>query len=59
MLEIISPGGFEHFFREWDASTKDGTLDQEDLGNRYGIEFDMDSVPRLCADHNLVHPTLG
>src|SRR5215213_5447814 len=29
ILEIISPAGFEHFFREWDARTKDGTLDPE------------------------------
>src|SRR5215203_4148328 len=31
VLEIISPAGFEHFFREWDAGTKDGTLDPEAL----------------------------
>jgi mannose-6-phosphate isomerase-like protein (cupin superfamily) len=59
ILEIISPAGFEHFFREWDAATKDGTLDPEELGVRYGIEFDMDSIPRLCAQHGLVHPLLG
>jgi mannose-6-phosphate isomerase-like protein (cupin superfamily) len=56
LLEIISPGGFEHFFREWDARTKDGTLDPDELGARYGIEFDMESVPRICAEHGLVHP---
>jgi quercetin dioxygenase-like cupin family protein len=59
LLEIISPAGFEHFFREWDAAAKDGTLDPEELSVRYGIEFDMDSVPRLCAEHGLVHPLLG
>jgi mannose-6-phosphate isomerase-like protein (cupin superfamily) len=59
ILEIISPAGFEHFFREWDARTKDGTLDPEVLSVRYGIEFDMDSIPRLCAQHGLVHPLLG
>jgi hypothetical protein len=56
ILEIISPAGFEHFFREWDAGTKDGTLNPGDLSVRYGIEFDMESVPRLCAEHGLVHP---
>ena len=25
---------------------------------RYGIEHDMESVPRLCAEHGLVHPLL-
>ena len=59
ILEIISPAGFEHFFREWDARTKDGTLDPEELGVRYGIEFDMHSVPRICAEHGLLHPLLG
>jgi len=59
ILEIISPAGFEHFFREWDATTKDGTLNPDELGARYGIEFDMDSVARICAEHGLVHPMLG
>jgi len=59
ILEIISPAGFEHFFREWDAGTKDGTLDPEELSGRFGIEFDMDSVPRLFAEHGRVHPLLG
>jgi mannose-6-phosphate isomerase-like protein (cupin superfamily) len=59
ILEIISPAGFEHFFREWDARTKDGTLDPAELSVRYAIEFDMDSVPRICAEHGLVHPMLG
>jgi mannose-6-phosphate isomerase-like protein (cupin superfamily) len=58
VLEVISPAGFEHFFREWDARTKDGTLDPDELAGRYGIEFDMESVPRLCAEHGLVHPML-
>ena len=59
ILEIISPAGFEHFFREVDAGMKDGTLDPEELSVRYGIEFDMDSVPRLCAEHGLVSPMRG
>ena len=59
ILEIISPTGFEHFFRDWDAATKDGTLDPDQLSARYGIELDMDSVPSLCAEHGLVHPLLG
>ena len=58
ILEIISPGGFEHFFREFDESTADGSFDPEALSERYGIEFDMESVPRLCAEFGLVHPLL-
>ena len=28
------------------------------LGARYGLEFDPESVPRLCAEHGLTHPLL-
>jgi methylated-DNA-[protein]-cysteine S-methyltransferase len=28
------------------------------LGARYGLEFDPESVPRLCAEHGLIHPLL-
>ena len=33
-------------------------LDMEELSRRYGIEFDLESVPRLCAEHGLTHPLL-
>ena len=33
------------------AGTKDGTLNPEELSVRYGVEFDMDSVPRIRAEH--------
>jgi hypothetical protein len=59
ILEVISPGGFEHFFREFDETTKDGSFDPEALSERYGIEFDMESVPRICREHDLTHPLLG
>ena len=59
ILEIISPAGFEHFFREFDEMTKSGNFDPEALSERYGIEFEMESVPRLCAEHGLVHPALA
>jgi mannose-6-phosphate isomerase-like protein (cupin superfamily) len=56
ILEIISPGGFEHFFRELDEMVKEGRFDPEGLGERYGIEFDLESVPRICEEHGLVLP---
>jgi mannose-6-phosphate isomerase-like protein (cupin superfamily) len=59
ILEIISPAGFEHFFREFDEMTKAGTLDPPALEERYSIEFDFESLPRICAEHNLVHPLLA
>ncbi len=58
ILEIIAPAGFEHFFVELGAGLADGTADMEELSRRYGIEFDLESVPRLCAEHGLTHPLL-
>jgi mannose-6-phosphate isomerase-like protein (cupin superfamily) len=62
ILEIIAPGGFEHFFRELgDAmeSAPDAPPPFEDLSARYGIEFDFESIARICAEHGLTHPALG
>jgi quercetin dioxygenase-like cupin family protein len=50
ILEIISPGGFERFFAEVAAGPAEG----DDLAARYGLEFDMQSVARLCDEHGLV-----
>jgi len=58
ILEVISPGGFEHFFREMGDGLLDGTLDMDELGSRHAIEFDLESIPRLCAEHGLTHPML-
>jgi mannose-6-phosphate isomerase-like protein (cupin superfamily) len=61
VLEIISPGGFEHFFDELAAalqSPHDGPPKTAELEARYGIEFQLHSVPRLCAEHQLDHPLL-
>ena len=51
ILEIISPGGFEHFFDELAEGMQRGNTDMSDLGPRYGIELEMGSVPRLCDEH--------
>jgi len=62
ILEIISPGGFERFFDELgDLMSAPGFAPAQmgELGARYGLEFDPDSVPRLCAEHGLNHPMLG
>ena len=52
ILEIIAPGGFERFFEEMAAGA--GTPDE--VGARYGLEFDFDSVPALCERHGLKFP---
>src|SRR5215213_535018 len=52
ILEIISPAGFEDFFRELSrrgaAGEAVGPDMLPDLGARYGLEFDFGSVPALC-----------
>jgi mannose-6-phosphate isomerase-like protein (cupin superfamily) len=58
ILEIISPAGFEHFFRELGEGLRTGNPEMAGLGPKYGIEFEMESVPRLCAEHGLTHPLL-
>jgi mannose-6-phosphate isomerase-like protein (cupin superfamily) len=61
ILEIISPGGFEHFFDEIAgamATLQDDPGAMGAIGERYGIDFDPASVPRLCAEHGLDHPLL-
>lgn len=64
ILEIISPAGFEHFFEEIAAAMSEGgsenpaaTADTTELDARYRIEFDYESVPRLCEEHGLVFPS--
>jgi mannose-6-phosphate isomerase-like protein (cupin superfamily) len=61
ILEIIAPGGFEHFFDELGAMVAAGEAGPEqlgELGGRYGLEFQPDSLPRLCEEHGLEHPML-
>jgi mannose-6-phosphate isomerase-like protein (cupin superfamily) len=53
ILEIISPGGFEHLFEEA-AEPRENTSPSLDV--RYGIEFDYESVERLCREHDLTFP---
>src|SRR6476660_4681900 len=48
IIEVISPGGFEDYFRElraiWPDRTKAAPLLQ-----KYELDMDFDSVPDLCA----------
>jgi mannose-6-phosphate isomerase-like protein (cupin superfamily) len=58
ILEIISPGGLEHVFREVaeDPEAMAGeTASARDA--RYGIAADYDSIERLCEEHGLTFPT--
>jgi quercetin dioxygenase-like cupin family protein len=57
MIEIISPAGFEHFFREVTELIAAGPVAAEqgiDLAQRYGLEFERpDWLPDLVARYGL------
>lgn len=57
LLEMISPAGFERYFAESEALfTPGGPPDLEALAalaERYGLDMDFASVPRLAAEHGL------
>jgi quercetin dioxygenase-like cupin family protein len=56
-LEVISPAGFERYFEELAALIPvDGPPDMgaiAALAARYGLEFDMSSVPELMQRHGV------
>jgi mannose-6-phosphate isomerase-like protein (cupin superfamily) len=61
ILEIISPGGFEHYFDELGdlvASPEPDLAAMEELNARYGIEMKPETVPEICAEYGLTHPML-
>ena len=62
ILEIISPGGFEHCFDEMAAAMASPDLDPQQMmaegAARYGLELQPESIPALCAEHGLTHPML-
>jgi mannose-6-phosphate isomerase-like protein (cupin superfamily) len=61
ILEIISPGGFEHFFDELGDLVAAGPPDPAavaELGERYGHYFQFETVPEICRAHGLTHPML-
>jgi mannose-6-phosphate isomerase-like protein (cupin superfamily) len=62
ILEIISPAGFEKFFAELADLTEAGPLDPSglpELGARYGLEANVESVPGLCERFGLTFGDAG
>lgn len=61
-MEVISPGGFENYFRGLADVFRDGgdagpdPSRLRDLCARYGLEMDVASVPGLCERFGLTHP---
>jgi mannose-6-phosphate isomerase-like protein (cupin superfamily) len=61
ILEIISPGGFEHYFDELGdlvAAPEPDLAAIGELNTRYGLEMKPETVPELCREHGLTHPLL-
>ena len=57
VLEIIAPGGFEDYFAKMgELLAAGGPPDpaaRRALGQRFGLDLDIDSIPRLAAEHSL------
>jgi quercetin dioxygenase-like cupin family protein len=59
VLEIISPAGFENYFRELGAELISGPPDQQRLAAlcaRYALDLDMSSVPGLIERFGVRFP---
>jgi hypothetical protein len=57
VLEFISPGGFENYFREIAPLLEGDEPDLEAAGGvmqRYGLSMDFDSIPGLIEEHGLL-----
>jgi mannose-6-phosphate isomerase-like protein (cupin superfamily) len=55
IIEIISPAGFEQFFR--DVAEAGGDMEQvAQISAQYALEMDFESVPRLCERFSLTFP---
>ena len=54
-IEIVSPAGFENYFRELAAPGGDSSRLVQ-LNQKYAIDMDFDSVPELCRRFGLAFP---
>lgn len=60
-LEFFSPAGLELYFEELDRLINGPTLDPTEifsLAQQYGLELDLESIPRLMQEHSLAFPEL-
>jgi mannose-6-phosphate isomerase-like protein (cupin superfamily) len=57
IIEIISPAGFENYFREV-AATWGDVAQFTAINQKYALEMQFDSVPELCRRFGLTFPNL-
>jgi mannose-6-phosphate isomerase-like protein (cupin superfamily) len=57
IVEVISPAGFENYFREVAAAW--GNMQKfAEINQRYKLDMDFESVPKLCERFALTFPKL-
>ena len=57
IIEIISPAGFENYFREVSAAWGNMEMFAE-INKKYSLDMDFESVPRLCNRFALTFPNV-
>jgi mannose-6-phosphate isomerase-like protein (cupin superfamily) len=57
IIEVISPAGFENYFREVAAAWGDLARFSE-INQKYSLDMDFESVPDLCNRFGLTFPKL-
>lgn len=57
IIEVISPAGFENYFREVAAAWGDLNKFAE-INKKYSLDMDFESVPKLCERFGLTFPEL-
>lgn len=57
IIEVISPGGFEDYFREVAAAWGDAEAFGR-ISAKYELDLDLESVPGLCERFGLTFPKL-
>jgi len=59
ILEIISPGGFEHYFDELAETMARPDFNPgmvPEIAARYALDVDPEGTARVCAEHGLTSP---
>jgi len=57
IIEVISPAGFENYFRE--VAEAWGDLERfARINEKYALDMDFDSIPELCQRFGLTFPEL-
>jgi len=56
IIEVISPAGFENFFKEYAEVWGGPDEELANLIDKYGLESDFESIPGLCERFGLNFP---